>query len=316
MIILVTSAVFASVFILLVIGLSYFTQSAEQNRQVMRRMSRPIGEIEDVDITRKRKPTEHSFFSLLSDFNLLRTLEEMMWQAGLYMRVSEMVLIIALLFFAGTMLGDLFWKGMLFAVCTGFGFAILPILYIRFRRSRRLRAFISQLPFALDLMKSSLEAGHSLNRGLQVVVQEFSDPLGGEFRTVLEQTRIGLPLPRALEDMLKRVPEEDLRLLVIAVKVQSEVGSSLAMIVGRLSEIVRTRQRLRLQVNALTAQSRLGGIIVGALPIVVLAMFSIINRDYARELFVDPTGIKILKIAAFLDGCAFVMIRRLLRLDF
>jgi len=76
-------------------------------------------------------------------------------------------------------------------------------------------------------MKSSLEAGHSLNRGLQVVVQEFADPLAGEFRTVLEQTRIGLPLPRALEDMLKRVPEEDLRLLVVAVKVQSEVGSSL-----------------------------------------------------------------------------------------
>jgi tight adherence protein B len=172
------------------------------------------------------------------------------------------------------------------------------------------------LPFALDLMKSSLEAGHSLNRGLQVVVQEFADPLGGEFRTVLEQTRIGLPLPRALEDMLKRVPEEDLRLLVVAVKVQTEVGSSLALIVGRLAEIVRTRQRLRLQINALTAQSRLGGLIVGALPIVVLGMFSLINRDYANELFFDPTGIKILKIAAGLDVCAFITIRRLLRMDF
>jgi tight adherence protein B len=316
MVLIVTSAVFASVFILLMITLSYFTRSAEQNREVMRRMSRPIGDVEDVDITRKRKPTEHSFFSALSDFNLLRSLEEMMWQAGLYMRVSEMVLIIALLFSAGALIGDLFWKSMLFAGGTGVGFAMLPIFYIRFRRSRRLRAFIAQLPFALDLMKSSLEAGHSLNRGLQVVVQEFSDPLGGEFRTVLEQTRIGLPLPRALEDMLKRVPEEDLRLLVVAVKVQSEVGSSLALIVGRLAEIVRTRQRLRLQINALTAQSRMGGIIVGALPIVVLAMFSIINKDYANELFVDPTGIKILKIAAFLDVCAFITIRRLLRLDF
>jgi tight adherence protein B len=189
-------------------------------------------------------------------------------------------------------------------------------MYIRFRRARRIRAFVAQMPFALDLMKSSLEAGHSLNRGLQVVVQEFADPLGGEFRTVLEQTRIGLPLPRALEDMLKRVPEEDLRLLVVAVKVQSEVGSSLALIVGRLSEIVRTRQRLRLQINALTAQSRLGGLIVGCLPIVVLGMFSLINRDYANALFYDPTGIKILKIAAVLDLFAFITIRRLLRMDF
>ena len=113
-------------------------------------------------------------------------------------------------------------------------------------------------------MKSSLEAGHSLNARCKLWYSEFADPLGGEFRTVLEQNRIGLPLPRALEDMLKRVPEEDLRLLVVAVRVQTEVGSSLALIVGRLSEIVRTRQRLRMQINALTAQSRLGGIVVAA----------------------------------------------------
>jgi tight adherence protein B len=310
------TAVFAFVFIVLVVGLTYFTQSAEQNRQVLRRMSRPIGDLDDVDITRKRKPEEHSAFSTLIQLNLLRSLEETMWQAGLYMRVSEMVLIICMLFAAGALLGELFWKGTFFALATGAGFGVLPIMYIRFRRTRRIRAFVAQLPFALDLMKSSLEAGHSLNRGLQVVVQEFADPLGGEFRTVLEQTRIGLPLPRALEDMLKRVPEEDLRLLVVAVKVQSEVGSSLALIVGRLAEIVRTRQRLRLQINALTAQSRLGGLIVALLPIVVLGMFSLINRDYANALFFDPTGVKILKIAAVLDLFAFITIRRLLRMDF
>ncbi|MGZ3248018.1 MAG: type II secretion system F family protein, partial [Croceibacterium sp.] len=182
MTVLAATAVFAFVFIMLAVGLTSLTQSAEQNRQMTRRMSRPMGDVEDVDITRKRKPTEHSIFSAFADFNLLRSLETMMWQAGLYMRVSEMVLIIALLFSAGALLGGLFWKGTLFAVATGAGFGFLPILYIRFRRTRRIRAFIAQLPFALDLMKSSLEAGHSLNRGLQVVVQEFADPLGGEFR--------------------------------------------------------------------------------------------------------------------------------------
>ena len=106
MTLLAATAVFAFVFIVLVVGLTYFTQSAEQNRQVMRRMSRPMGDVEDVDITRKRKPTEHSIFSAFADFNLLRSLEEMMWQAGLYMRVSEMVLIIVLLFSAGALLGE------------------------------------------------------------------------------------------------------------------------------------------------------------------------------------------------------------------
>jgi tight adherence protein B len=279
-------------------------------------MARPDEDV-DVDITRRTRVRESGqLLSILWKLNILRKLEENMWQAGIYMRVSEMMLIVLLMFFAGLFLGQALWHDLLFAVGFGFAFGLLPIIYIRFRRTRRMRAFITQLPFALDLMKSSLEAGHSLNRGLQVVVQEFSDPLGSEFRTVLEQTRIGLPLPRALEDMLKRVPEDDLRLLVVAVKVQTDVGSSLAGIVGRLAEIVRTRQRLRLQIRALTAQSRMGGMIVGSLPIVVLAAFSLVQPGYAAVLFTDPTGQKILKTAIILDGLAFITIRRLLKLKY
>jgi len=81
MTVLAATAVFAFVFIVLAVGLTSLTQSAEQNRQMTRRMSRPMGDVEDVDITRKRKPTEHSIFSALADFNLLRSLETMMWQA-------------------------------------------------------------------------------------------------------------------------------------------------------------------------------------------------------------------------------------------
>jgi tight adherence protein B len=173
-----------------------------------------------------------------------------------------------------------------------------------------------QLPFALDLIKSSLEAGHSLMRGLQVLVQEFADPLGGEFRTMLEQTRLGMPLPRAFDDLLARVPEEDLRLLVVAVKVQSEVGSSLAQIVGRLSEIVRTRQRLQSQIRAMTAQSRMSGMIVGLLPIIVLFVFSLIQPSYTHVLFYSPTGIRVVKAAIILDAMAFFTIRRILRIDY
>ncbi len=192
----------------------------------------------------------------------------------------------------------------------------LPLLFIQWKKQRRLKAFAAQLPFALDLIKSSLEAGHSLQRALQVLVSEFADPLGSEFRTVLEQNRIGLPLPRALEDMLKRVPEDDLRLLVVAVRVQNEVGSSLAQIVGRLSEIVRIRQRLRLQIKALTAQSRMGGMVVGCLPIVVLFLFSLVQPTYTDQLFHDPTGQKILKFAIGADIMALLTIRRLLRVNY
>jgi tight adherence protein B len=316
MAVLIASGVFAVAFVFFLILLTGRGGEAEQKQNLLRRMARPDEEV-DVDITRKtRRHDDGALLSLLYSLNLLRNLEENMWQAGLYMRVSEMLLIVVLMFGAGLFLGEAIWHDMLFAAAAGIAFGLVPILYIRFRRARRLKNFIQQLPFALDLMKSSLEAGHSLNRGLQVVVQEFADPLGSEFRTVLEQTRIGLPLPRALEDMLKRVPEDDLRLLVVAVKVQTEVGSSLALIVGRLSEIVRTRQRLRLQVRALTAQSRMGGTIVGLLPLIVLGAFSLIQPSYAQTLFTDPTGIKILKAALVLDGLAFITIRHLLKLKY
>jgi len=312
---LLASGVFALVFVCLLVWLSSRGGEVEQKQSLLRRMARPEEDI-DVDITRKGPPRDEGAFSFVYRLNLLRKLEENMWQAGIYMRVSEMLLIILLMFLAGLFVGEAIWRDLTLAMAPAIGLGILPLFYIRFRRSRRLRAFIGQLPFALDLMKSSLEAGHSLNRGLQVVVQEFGDPLGSEFRTVLEQNRIGLPLPRALEDMLKRVPEDDLRLLVVAVRVQTEVGSSLAQIVGRLSEIVRIRQRLRLQIRALTAQSRFGGLVVGCLPIVVLCIFSLIQPGYTNQLFHDPTGQKILKFAVGSDLLALITIRRLLKVDY
>ena len=312
---LMASGIFGLVFVFVLILASGRGNEAEQSREVARRLTRPADEIE-IDVMRKKRPEEGALLSGLYNLNLLRQLEESMWQAGMYMRVGDMLLIIVLMFGGGLFLGNVMFHAMWVALIAGFGMGVLPLLYIQIRKARRLKAFASQLPFALDLIKSSLEAGHSLQRALQVLVSEFADPLGSEFRTVLEQNRIGLPLPRALEDMLKRVPEDDLRLLVVAVRVQTEVGSSLAQIVGRLSEIVRIRQRLRMQIRALTAQSRFGGLVVGCLPIVVLCIFSLIQPGYTDQLFHDPTGQKILKFAVGSDILALITIRRLLRVNY
>jgi tight adherence protein B len=312
---LLASGIFAIVFLGVLIFSSSRGNEVEQQREVARRLTRPADEI-DIDVMRKRRPEQGTLLGAVYKLNLMRSLEEAMWQAGMYMRVADILLIIVLLFGAGLFAGNLFFHDMWFAAGAGLVIGSLPLGYIQFMRKRRLKAFAAQLPFALDLIKSSLEAGHSLQRALQVLVSEFADPLGGEFRTVLEQNRIGLPLPRALEDMLKRVPEDDLRLLVVAVRVQTEVGSSLAQIVGRLSEIVRIRQRLRMQIRSLTAQSRLGGLVVGCLPIVVLCIFSLIQPGYTDQLFHDPTGLKIVKFAIGSDVLAILIIRRLLRVNY
>ena len=286
-------------------------------RSVMKRMERPNLEAE-ASITKSdsRRLTGEEVLSRLYRLNLLQKLEENLWQAGIYARLSDVLLVILLMFTAGMFAGEALWGVELISIAIGGAVATLPIIYIRIRRQRRLKAFAKQLPYALDLIKSSLEAGHTLMRGLQVVVAEFADPLGTEFRSAIEQSRLGLPLPRAMEEMLKRVPQDDLRLLVVAVRVQSEVGSSLAVIVGRLSEIVRTRQRLQQQIRALTAQSRMSGILVGFLPLVMLGAFSIIQPSYTNTLFFDPSGQKILEVACVLYVLAFLTIRKMLKVKY
>ncbi len=290
----------------------------DQTREILRRMARPTGsEDEDVAILRENRREKNLFVdALLSRINLLQRLEQYMWQAGLYMRVSEVLLIMLLLFGAGLAAGAAWLGDPVTALGCGGALCSLPLLYIRFRGNRRLKLFAQQLPEVLDLLKSSLEAGHSMLRGLQVVVDEFPDPASGELRMVLEQARLGVPLPRALEDMLKRVPEDSLRFLVVAVKVQADVGSSLANIIGRLSETLRNRQRVQMQIHALTAQSRMSGMVVAVLPVIVLGAFSMIQPGYAHPLFYDPFGVKMLKVAIGLDVMAFLTIRRILRMDY
>jgi tight adherence protein B len=287
------------------------------NRSVLKRMSRPDPGAED-SITKadSRRRTGQEILNRLYRLNLLQKLEENLWQAGIYARLSDVLLVMLLMFTAGLFAAEAIWGAELLSIAIGAAAASLPIVYVRIRRQRRLKAFAKQLPYALDLIKSSLEAGHTLLRGLQVVVAEFPDPIGTEFRSAIEQSRLGLPLPRAMEEMLKRVPQDDLRLLVVAVRVQAEVGSSLAVIIGRLSEIVRNRQRLQQQIKALTAQSRMSGILVGFLPIVMLAAFSVIQPSYTNTLFFDPTGQKILEVAFVLDVLAFLTIRKLLKVKY
>ncbi len=292
------------------------TASATE-RRLMARIARPSSPAAEEILkagTRDRKGG--TLITLLYRLDLTQRLEEHLWQAGIYMRVSDVVLLMLVLFGSGVVIGTAVWQDPMLATTTGCGLAAIPVVYVRIRRRRRLRRFVLQLPFALDLIRSSLEAGHSLLRGLQVVVTEFQDPMSTELRSVIEQSRLGLPIPRALEEMLKRVPVEDLRLFVVAVRVQAEVGSSLAQIISRLADIVRTRQRVQDQVRALTAQSRMSGWVVGCLPIIILGAFSVIQPSYTHVLFNDPAGIRILKIAAVLDILAFATIRKLLKVKF
>jgi tight adherence protein B len=245
----------------------------------------------------------------------LGRLEEAMSRAGLNVSARLYVLIMLILFAAGAGLAGT-WFGPIMALAVGAALGGLPLFYLKFRRDQRLKAFNGQLPYVLDLLRSALESGHTLLRGLQMASEHLADPMSSEIRLVLEQVQLGTPLPPALENMYRRIPEEDLGFLVVAVKIQSAVGSSLAEILQHVTASVRNRQRLKDQIQTLTAQSRMSAMIVSGLPAMVLLAFSLIRPGYAGPLFYDPLGVKLLETAIFLDVLALVLMRRIAQVKY
>jgi tight adherence protein B len=202
------------------------------------------------------------------------------------------------------------------ALGCGAALALVPFLYLRVKRNRRLKTMGHQLPYVLDMLRSALQAGHNLLRGLQMASSNSPDPLATELRMIVDHVRVGMRLPIAFELMYRRVPVEELSFLAAAVSVQEETGSSLGEILERVSQSIRNRQRLRDQIQTVTAQSRLSSIIVAALPAVILGAFYLLRPDYVEVLFTNPTGNRLLEGAVVLDVIAFLIMQRIARVDF
>ena len=283
----------------------------------IRRLAGEPAEKSEIDITRKSAAKGNkSLDQLLSQFHLLKRLEQLIIQAGLYYSASHVLLITLLFAGAGAAAGTALRMGLVITGLLGLALSTVPLIYIQIRKRQRVTAFGRQLPEILDLLKSSLQAGHSLLRGLQVVAEEFPDPASSEFRLLLEQARLGIPVARAFEAMFQRIPEESLRFLLVAIKVQQDVGSSLADIIGRLAETVRSRQRIKLQIKTLTAQPRMSGWVVGCLPVLMILFYAIAQPLYFNILFHNPLGQLILKGGIAMDVMGILVIRHIVKADY
>ena len=172
--------------------------------------------------------------------------------------------------------------------------AVLPYCALLIRRSRRTLAFNTALPDAIDLMARALRAGHSVSSSLELVGEQSVAPVGAEFLQVFQQQQCGIPFREALLQMGARVPSQDLKFLITAILVQKETGGDLTEILTRTTHVIRERVRIEAEVKVYTAQGRLTGWILGALPIVMLGIISLINPGYCNVLFQDPVGQKLL----------------------
>jgi tight adherence protein B len=301
--------------LMIVLGLMFFERSRRAQvagQEILRRRigggSRPAtAEVQSALQTKQ----PHRVLPYVSE--LLRPLQQWLAQAGLDMSAQQYVLLTVLSGLAGLLLTAL-WLNAGIACFYGAGFAALPAVYVVVQRRRRLTTFSQQLPYVADFLRSALRAGHPLARGLQMAAENAPEPIATELRLTIEQMRYGASLPDALESMFKRVPEESLGFFVAAVRIQAQVGSSLAEILDRVADAIRARQRLQQQLKTLTAQSRMSGLIVGALPFIMLALFTLIRPQYMELLFYDPIGVRMLEAAIILDLLAFFIMHRMVQI--
>lgn len=171
---------------------------------------------------------------------------------------------------------------------------VMPLMWLVFRRKRRLSKFAQQLPDALELIARALRAGHSLAAGFHLVAEEMSEPISKEFSRVFEEQNLGIPLEEALLSCTERVPNLDLKFFTTAIILQRQTGGDLAEILDKIGHLIRERFQIWGQVQALTGEGRLSGIVLLALPPVLFITVYRMNPDYMMTLFTDDLGKKML----------------------
>ena len=203
----------------------------------------------------------------------------------------------------------------LFAILGGLIVGSLPLAYVVYKRGKRFGVFEQGLPEALELMVSALRAGHSLIAAMGLVARECADPIGSEFRSCFEEQNYGLELNTAMENMLTRVPLQDLRIVSTAIMIQKESGGNLAEVLDKTSHVIRERFRLKRQVMTHTAQGRLTGIILTLLPIGLGIALYFVNPDMMSILWKRDIGIKLLWAAAGMTVVGGLIIRHIVNME-
>ncbi len=191
---------------------------------------------------------------------------------------------------------------------------VLPLGWLIMRRRKRMRKFAQQLPDALELIGRALRAGHSLSSGFHLVSEEMPEPMGREFGRVFEENNLGVDIDDSLRSMTDRIPNLDLKFFVTAVVLQRQTGGDLAEILDKIGHLIRERFQIWGQVQALTGEGRLSGIVLLALPPLLFIAVYRLNPDYIMLLFTDPMGKQMLAIAIVLQLLGALVIRKIVNI--
>jgi tight adherence protein B len=192
----------------------------------------------------------------------------------------------------------------------------MPYLLVKIAANRRIHQFEDQFPQAIDLIASSLRAGHALTTGLSMVSDEVADPTGAEFRLLYDHQNYGMPMPDALKAFAKRVPLLDARFFITAVLTQREAGGNLAEVLDNLSGLIRERARVKRQVRVASAHGRITGWVLSLMPPVLAALLTFIAPAHMKNFIDDPLGVRMVILALVLQVVGMLAIRKIVAVEF
>lgn len=248
-------------------------------------------------------------------FEIFNRLQNLLRQADL--KISVYRFIISSLV-AGLLVGltTFFLSGSMIAMLiVTVSVMLVPLLVVLQKRRKRFNSIIEQLPDALEMMVRSLQAGHSFSSALQMVATEMPEPIAREFGKTYEEQNLGLNIKVALENMIERVPILDLKLCVTAVLIQREIGGNLSEVLRNISHTVRERFRIQGEIRVKSAQARLSGMIVSALPFFLFFWINLVNAGYMKPLYDHPNGIYILGTGIGMQVVGWLIIRKIVDVE-
>ncbi|MCA9149379.1 MAG: type II secretion system F family protein [Planctomycetales bacterium] len=273
--------------------------------------ARKRAEKEATVISKPLDDVPNAIEEMVSRFTDLSLLLE---QANVAMPPSQFVMISGGLLAVGTIIpviaGLPFWSAPLIGLTLG----SLPLMLVVMKRRGRKNKFAKQLPEALELISRALRAGHSLGSGFHLVSTEMVDPIACEFGRCYEEQNLGIPMEEALDSLANRVPNLDLRFFATAVILQRQTGGDLAEILDKIGNLVRERFKIWGQIQALTGEGRLSGIVLLALPPVLFVVMLKLNYEYTMTLFEDPMGKQMLVGAIISQLVGALVIRKIVNI--
>jgi tight adherence protein B len=251
----------------------------------------------------------------LMKIELAPRLRLLLYQANLKWTAGGLLLMTCAAFAIPAYVAYLKTNSTLLSLLVGVAIGATPFLFVLFKRGQRFKKFETELPDALELMVSALRVGHSLNAALSLVSRECPDPISTEFRICFDEQNYGLELRTAMDNLVTRVPLQDMKIVCTAILIQKESGGNLAEVLEKTSHVIRERFRLKRQIMTHTAQGRLTGIILTLLPVVLGILLYFLNPKSMSLLWTRDIGIKLLYTSAAMTFVGGLIIRKIVDID-